>query len=560
VSRKKEGHPDPQPVVLAPEEQKRLNAAWERALDCVAKLCMEQVALSPPVLVENAQALAWIELDSRRIVLDRARIRELGIEGAFDGILAHEILHHVAHPRLISRAAELELLGRAAIPCFTPMLVNLFYDLLINTELGRENSPLSASMSSIMDALLVGADQGSVFEHYCRLVFAGCDWNHELLVGEETEKARAQVQVFWGLSSDHDRFLYFLGVMLPFLLKQSGEAGADGVPSWLKDLGEISPADLPEGLVPSAEGRRALARAREKGWIPKDPQAAGLPPSGPTLEDLIRAHPGLGGKEQAIQAAVGRYRKQVERILDELALIKARIRGVETYPGALEELGGVNAWLDDPGRVDVLASLMAGGELGLLNPLARDEWREAVDRPGIEEVPRMEIYLDTSGSMPNPLHGMNGMTLAALVLAVLAIRRGAVVRGVIYSSTYMTSPWFRDEERALAWFLNFYGGGTVFPWDFLDASCGEDSGLLRVVISDGDFIWNLRARGKGLGAAVKRSLRFALLLHGVVEKQLKESHPDGSAGGWLVTVKDPGQFGMLAAQLAEILIPEKERA
>jgi hypothetical protein len=83
---------------------------------------------------------------------------------------------------------------------------------------------------------------------------------------------------------------------------------------------------------------------------------------------------------------------------------------------------------------------------------------------------------------------------------------------------------------------------------------------MRVVISDGDFVFNLRSHGKGLGGAVRRSLRFALLLHGVIEKQLVEAHRDGSAGGWLVTVKNPGEYGMLAAQLAEILVPEKERA
>jgi hypothetical protein len=188
--------------------------------------------------------------------------------------------------------------------------------------------------------------------------------------------------------------------------------------------------------------------------------------------------------------------------------------------------------------------------LAPLAPLRRDLEPEPPQLPEGQQL-FVEIYLDTSGSMPNPGMALNAMTLAALILSASAIRHRGKVRGIVYSSDYLLSDWLGDDENARRFLLQYSGGGTSYPWKILRQLSDERDDVVRVVISDLDFIANVKERGAKaiLERGVLRARRFVALLHTVqVPDELKEV-----AGLHTVCVADLSQFGKMASDLARAL-------
>ena len=98
--------------------------------------------------------------------------------------------------------------------------------------------------------------------------------------------------------------------------------------------------------------------------------------------------------------------------------------------------------------------------------------------------------------MPDPAMALNAMTLAAQILATSALRKNGSVRGIVYSSGRpLVSDWMYDEELARRFLLNYAGGGTDYPFDLLRAFSEERPDAIRIVISDSDFLWNVRQAG-----------------------------------------------------------------
>jgi hypothetical protein len=202
------------------------------------------------------------------------------------------------------------------------------------------------------------------------------------------------------------------------------------------------------------------------------------------------------------------------------------------------------------------------GALAAVQPLRRT-W-DVDDEPGeAPGIPRLELYLDTSGSMANPLNGLNPMTLAAQVLATLAIRRGSQVRACVYSyKNPACSGWLRSEHAARRFLFTYIGGGTEFPFEQLQAWSRADPGVVRVVISDSDFLSNLAsAKREPFEQGALRSRTLVLLLLGVTREQVQRSWKHGPLprGVHVVTVDSVNAFGTLAARLGDTLFPPEVR-
>ncbi|MDP6945976.1 MAG: hypothetical protein QF464_17630, partial [Myxococcota bacterium] len=150
---------------------------------------------------------------------------------------------------------------------------------------------------------------------------------------------------------------------------------------------------------------------------------------------------------------------------------------------------------DDVRSIDWLASVLNAGEMAGAMPLRREMIPD--DSPRADgEIPNIEIYLDTSGSMPDPQRRTNAMSLAAQILATATTRQGGRVRGIIYSSgPPHCSDWIANEAQACAFFMNYSGGGTDYPFKHLNGSCKKWPGALRVILSDQDFLYNIQQEG-----------------------------------------------------------------
>ena len=89
----------------------------------------------------------------------------------------------------------------------------------------------------------------------------------------------------------------------------------------------------------------------------------------------------------------------------------------------------------------------------------------------------------------------------------------------------------------------------------------QGPGVVRVVISDADFVYNLRgADQEAFQQTVMRSRHFVLLLLGVEEHKIREAWTVPVPPNLeVVTVASVDAFGTLAAQLADSLFPPERR-
>jgi hypothetical protein len=217
--------------------------------------------------------------------------------------------------------------------------------------------------------------------------------------------------------------------------------------------------------------------------------------------------------------------------------------------------------LEDPAQaIDWLATLrLRGREIGAALPLKRlyEAERDGEDVRFMEA--RMEIYLDVSGSMPNPCLAINPMTLAAQILVTATIRAGGQARLALYSHTTLRHwDWCRSEAELSGFLMHYIGGGTAFPFDVLSESTRELAGRqpIRVVITDQDFDVNVAQEGRAtaiLAAAVKDAPGLILLKAGA---EADSAAAYRRLGIRVVPVGELTDYPRLARELAWALFPD----
>jgi hypothetical protein len=87
------------------------------------------------------------------------------------------------------------------------------------------------------------------------------------------------------------------------------------------------------------------------------------------------------------------------------------------------------------------------------------------EAPATEPVD-LDLYVDSSGSMPDPRHQLSYLTLAGAIVALSALRSGASVQATLWSGpgqAVSTDGFVRDEEAVLRVITDFFGGSTSFP-------------------------------------------------------------------------------------------------
>ena len=123
------------------------------------------------------------------------------------------------------------------------------------------------------------------------------------------------------------------------------------------------------------------------------------------------------------------------------------------------------------GELDIGYSLQTGGRVipGVNTYAWNTRTRESIG--GLEEVvPNLDIYLDSSGSMPDPTKEISLPVISAFVTSKKAHRKGAQVRGTNFSGNGQTQT-AESEVGALKpvfeTFVKYFNRGTVFPISIL---------------------------------------------------------------------------------------------
>ena len=537
-----------------------LDEAWQTALSFWGV----QPQLLPPRALEGPgphPAIAWIDLVARQVYVDVQRITAFGAGFALPALLAHELGHHVRWPHTLGEDAALRLLQRRILPHHPGDLTNLFFDLLINQAIGLV---WPASIAALYRGCIEGGRPSpemvlvlGVYE-----VLLG-----EVILSDDTVAAMEGVvpgwrgdaqriaETLWELTSIHDQFVYFCCELAPFLdaggreqlqLAQ-GPGNAGDVTMLGRDLPDPSPEDLADALLGNPLSDAAIERAIEQGLL-RRAEAGAMPTAQEAVAAILPgSHPGTTVHRVSSRL----YHSLVDRYLFELP-------GTEDGPEPDPWLPSTTSdWEpgDEPADIDWVASTLRGGAFASATLQRRDRIAEPED-PDDGPATAVEIWLDTSGSMPSPLHGYNAMTLAAQVLAAASIRKGGRVRAFVWSAgPVLQSGWLYDEDAARDFLLQHIGSGTEFPFDLFLSRVRAEPQVMRVIISDSDLVWccgRERRAADILNEAATRSRRLVFLLHSGSADPILARITDRERVVW-VTVNDvhdlAGEAGKLASAL-----------
>ncbi|MDI1482497.1 hypothetical protein [Polyangium sp. y55x31] len=512
--------------------------------------------LGEPVVDPEGDTFARIDLASRTIRLGARPITEASLEDALEALIAHEIGHHVAFPGNPVEHARLLLLERTFLPRLPRSLMGPFYDLLVDERLGRGLPSIEDDLCRILVARGARSPDDVLFTFQRAVI-------EELWQRREGELLGTNAAAFERAFPDHRldaklvaenlfafapdvtlQYLYFASIAWRYAMaspapKHAGEGDcAEGDPS---------AEDLAAALVPKKGEKAAIERAIREGFFPKD-LAEKL--ADQSLERRAGAMPGDGaGKSELLTTAMAaHYRREAEKYL-------FRPPPARVFADALVPTTHLEWEPGDPvADIDWVATLLRRGEtLGAAMPLLRERIADEEGQSTPSFLGRTEIYLDVSGSMPDPKRALNAMTLAAQILATGTIRAGGAARALVYSVGHEKAWDFCRSERVLSKFLMRYiGGGTQFPFDVLAASVEETRSEqpIRVIITDSDFDANYDAHRQNAGIfarAAERSPAFVLLLHAPNREKVRRYE---QAGARVVTVRALLDFPRVAAELA----------
>ena len=481
------------------ELAERWLARWPEALRAWGRF----VNVHPPTMFTSEKdardaglvdSFASFALDRRAVQLNLSAVERLGLTAFAVEVMAHEVGHHVLcpadladHGRLLVRVRR----GLGPLADHAPMVANLYADILINDRLQRSRG---LRMASVYQRLGAGSDS-SLWTFYVRTYEILWSLTAGTLTGGpvdpamdgDAQLAAKLVRVY--ATEWVDGAGGFAALCVRYLREDVREHR-----TWLRlckgALG--SDAHIP-GLTGGDDGEIVHPALDPRVNEFADEPAPDEPPKPSTTElsggqtrqpfeygQLLRQ---LGLHISTRDVAIRYYR---ELAMPQLVPFPVRHRTPAAEP--LPE--GLGLW-------DVGEPLEAGDWLA-------STLRSPVVVPGITTVQRLQgtmegsdrdarpvdldLYVDSSGSMPNPASRLSHLTLAGAILALSALRVGARVQATLWSGTTQftcTDGFVRDERAVLGILTGHFGGATAFPLHVLrDTYASRRTPTHIVVISD----------------------------------------------------------------------------
>ncbi|QKY08369.1 VWA domain-containing protein [Janthinobacterium lividum] len=463
----------------------RWRAAWPEALAAWSKftrlrdpnLCASRVEASKQGL---SGSFAMIRLLDQSVVVDLPLVTELGLDDYALEVLAHEIGHHILAPGSASDQFRLLARMRRALPTLeqhAPMVANLYTDLFINDRLQRQaNLRMADIYRKLEQGRSAQADakgSGGVWTLYMRIYENLWQLQKgELGGGSADERLDTDawlgarlIRVYandWMLAAGR-----FATLLLPYLVEDTDALSPS---RYLLDTRDAARGCQTYGAqqIEDDEADGAIHPVHDKrisGLDGEEPvtEAPARPGGGQLREpfelgDILKAS-GVNLSDHEI--AIRYYR---ERALPHLVAFPSRPAPESQEP----QMEGLEAWeIGDPLEdIDWLQSVMQSprpvpGVTTVRRVYGREPAR-AIDAVPVD----LDMYVDSSGSMPNPQAHTSFLTLAGAVIALSALRAGAKVQVTLWSgkNEVMQTPGFvRDEDMILGVLTEFFGGGTCFP-------------------------------------------------------------------------------------------------
>lgn len=470
----------------------RWQAAWPLALETWSKYTRLHDARLCNTTVEARQeglrgSFAMIRLNDQRVVIDLESIMKLGLADYAVEILAHEIGHHVLAPGSVTDQFRLLARIRRGLPTLenhASMVANLYTDLMINDRLQRQSALRLADIYRCLAEQSGPQKQGGalwnlylrIYENLWKLAPGdiGGHKGDDRAEGDAWLGARL-VRVYandWMSGAGR-----FATLVLNYLLEDADQAQHRAIALLLDSADaaagsepyggiDIEPDELDGIIHPADDGAitGAGGSAGEEDAVVTTPQESSTEKaSGQAREpfeygEILRSA-GITLSEHDI--AVRYYR---ERALPYLVPFPSR-----PAPSAPEpQLEGLEPWeIGDPlDEVDWLQSVIQSPRI---IPGLTTVRRQYGQEPGkvVERRPLdLDLYVDSSGSMPNPQSQVSYLSMAGAIIALSALRAGSSVQVTLWSGkdqSMHTAGFIRDDAEILRVLTGFYGGATCFP-------------------------------------------------------------------------------------------------
>jgi hypothetical protein len=462
-------------------------------------------------------SFAMIRYRDQQVVIDLEHIVNEGLQDYGVEILAHELGHHVVaaatttdHLRCLARMRRaLPTVERAA-----PTVANLYCDLIINDRLFRNNQ---LRMDEVWIRLHAKGDKDEQESQNSQATRPAQGKRRRNKQSDTTEPAEPgespDADELWTLymriyehlwqvpagtygsgpttdAIEGDAWLgarlirayshrwldgsgRFASLLLPYVVR--GQRESHGVPLvWLDTLGaaagsdpmgviSVDPGELDGTIHPALDpelnphaARATAAQALSESQ--RNTASRGQTRTPFEFGELLRA---AGIDLDDHEAAVRFYR--------EAALPYLVPFPVRQQPQALDPLPeGIEPWeTGDPlDQIDWLQTVLQSPRVIPGMTTVQRTWGVS---PGSESTTTpvdLDLYVDCSGSMPNPQIEISYPTLAGAVMALSAMRAGASVQCTLWSSKWQvetTDGFVRDERKILRVLTGYFGSGTQFP-------------------------------------------------------------------------------------------------
>lgn len=518
----------------------RWQEAWPQALAAWSKftrltdprLCTSRVEAAGEGLTGS---FAMIRLVDQSIVINLAKIAHLGLEDYGREILAHEIGHHVFAPgsardqfRLLARIRR----GLPTLEHQAAMVANLYTDLYINDRLQRQ---AGMRMDDIYRLIAKNSDGGKkqenslwvlymrIYEHLWKLDKGSlCGPLTRTSIDTDAWLGSRLIRVYagdWITGAGR-----FAALVLPYLVK--GQEAAGGL-EYLQDTRDAAAGCVPSGAQeieddevsgnmhpiddPAISGLDSVGK--EDGTEESDAgQGAGQTREPFEYGEILKAS---GIKLSAQDIAIRYYR---ERALPHLVAFPVKIAPQPDEP----EMESTEPWdMGDPlDQIDWMQSLIhAPSPIPGMTTVRRayGDSSETQEKPSVVD---LDLYVDSSGSMPNPQTDTSYLALAGAIIALSALKARASVQVTLWSGAHQvqqTRGFVTDSDAILRVLTGYYGGGTAFPIHKLrETYCGpvprarpthilmiSDDGITTMFDKDeqGNSGWDIQAKALAAGGA-----------------------------------------------------------
>ncbi|MBN2736408.1 MAG: hypothetical protein JXR70_05460, partial [Spirochaetales bacterium] len=422
---------------------------WENTWDQALAIWTNYARLQKPVICTTpdeekkeaiGQGLAMIRLNDLRVVISMKNIINMGLQDYPLEILAHEIGHHICCPADLNDLARLTARvqkGLMDLAKNAPMILNLYTDLLVNHHLKTEcKLPMEKIYLTISQTT-----ENSLWAFYMRVYeilwalpkasLAKCE------ISDETE---ADAQLANRIIKNSGKYWIkgagqFAVLCYSYLARDSQKT----LPLFMKGLLDTMDAGsgdvFPEGILEIDEDEtgeiKHPAYELDDNFDKKTYQEQGSKGNYREPFQFGQILEAMGVKADSETMAMAYYK---QRALPYLIPFPRETQ--QSHSDPLPE--GLNTW--DAGspfsQIDWFESISRSPVLIPGYTLFEREYGETQgSNPEILPVD-LDLYIDSSGSMPNPMVNISYLTLAGAIVALSALRSGSRVQATLWSGVH----------------------------------------------------------------------------------------------------------------------------